>query len=224
MRKLLLVLTACLLVGATTGAAAGAQARQAPLDRTYGQNGYVDVQPPMPAPWRISTSAIWLRGGTGTASRSSSASAALPAGAGAIRLQRGRQPGWRRRCGRHPGAAVRRRNAVLAGGEPGPAAAGPAGPPVLVALPANAGAAVRKRGRLLGRPQGAQADTALAGLERAELRPLLASSALLLLSGRRLDRPSGPAEAGLVGLPAGRGDVESGQAIVAVRFEEVWRR
>ena len=51
MRKLSLVLTACLLAGATF-AAGVAQARQAPLDRSYGQDGYIDVQPPIPAPWR----------------------------------------------------------------------------------------------------------------------------------------------------------------------------
>jgi uncharacterized delta-60 repeat protein len=48
-QKLLLISIACLLaVGAMTPAAA-AHAR---LDRSYGQNGYVEVRPPLPAPWR----------------------------------------------------------------------------------------------------------------------------------------------------------------------------
>lgn len=49
MRKLLLVSTLCVLaIGATIGAGV-AQAR---LDRSFGQNGVVEVQPPLSAPWQ----------------------------------------------------------------------------------------------------------------------------------------------------------------------------
>jgi uncharacterized delta-60 repeat protein len=48
MRKLWLTLVVCALAGGTLGAGA-AQAR---LDTSFGQSGYVDVSPPLPAPWR----------------------------------------------------------------------------------------------------------------------------------------------------------------------------
>lgn len=48
MRKLLLVSIVCLLA---VGATAGAGVAQARLDRSFGQDGVVDVRPPLPAPW-----------------------------------------------------------------------------------------------------------------------------------------------------------------------------
>lgn len=49
MRKLWLVTTVCVLA---VGAMIGAGVAQARLDPSFGQNGLVEVRPPLPAPWR----------------------------------------------------------------------------------------------------------------------------------------------------------------------------